>query len=94
MIVNVLSFPCLHRNGMSALHKADWFLFNLNVNISFTITFFYWVFVHPDFDDYDHSYFNHFAVTLNTVVNLLDLVLCAKPWRIHHFYAPLAFGLL
>ena len=78
---------------MTLLHKCAWFVCNLNTNISIYITFFHWVIIHREHDKDNHSYFNHFSHTMTFVINMLELMISAKPWRMQHFYAPLAFGL-
>ncbi len=39
------------------------------------------------------AYFDAFVHALNSVIVVVDLLVSARPWRLHHFYLPLSYGI-
>ncbi len=71
-------------------YKAFWFIINVSNPTALVITGMYWAALYNAEDGAD--YFNVFVHGLNSVVVLVDVIVCARPWRAHHFYISFLFG--
>ncbi|XP_059475266.1 protein rolling stone-like [Neocloeon triangulifer] len=78
---------------VSCIEKFYWVLKNLSIGLSPLVSLMYWTLeykpeVHPlDFSNVrDHI--------LNTVIVLVDLLVCAHPIRLLHIYQPMLLGLV
>ncbi|XP_045166375.2 protein rolling stone-like isoform X2 [Mercenaria mercenaria] len=69
--------------------KVLWVFFNVNNVISLLVTTVYYALLEPEFN---HGSINKHL--LNTIYTLFNLVFCAKPVQMLHFYQPMIFGFL
>jgi hypothetical protein len=76
---------------MTALHRISWVFSNLVTTIALLITVIYWAALYSPEEGVD--YFNLFVHGLNSVIVVVDIFVSARPWRMHHVYIPIIYGL-
>lgn len=68
-----------------------WFLSNVTINVSITISCIYWLMIYDSKRDY-LDFVNITTHGVNIVVLLLDLIVTAQPFRLLHLVQPLGVG--
>eukprot|EP00095_Tigriopus_kingsejongensis_P005529 maker-scaffold282_size228295-snap-gene-1.24 protein:Tk05529 transcript:maker-scaffold282_size228295-snap-gene-1.24-mRNA-1 annotation:"hypothetical protein DAPPUDRAFT_306029" len=73
---------------VSSFYKVSWTITNITWTSAVFISIFYWSILY----DNNFNYFGFFVHGLNSVICLLDLLVSARPFRMHHVYIPALFG--
>ena len=81
------------------IFRISWALQNMTGSVAVFISLVYWTLLHPVVVE-NHlmsgtykEFLNVFLHGLNSVSFLIDIFVTARPWRIHHFYFAIMFGL-
>ncbi|KXJ25437.1 protein rolling stone [Exaiptasia diaphana] len=72
--------------------KASWAIYNVAANIAFLVTAMYWAFDYVPGQYVDGSNANAHAV--NSVLVIIDVMVCNVPFRIFHLIYPLIYGIV
>jgi len=80
------------RSHVTLAHCVSWILSTTATGGALLITIIYWALLFPG-EDPPVSYQNVFVHGLNSVIVLVDVFISARPWRFHHVYMPVTFGL-
>nr|ACO14865.1 rolling stone [Caligus clemensi] len=80
-------------------HKISWAIGNMAFAVALFITIVYWILLHPYvlktnmLKTSAARAFNFFMHAVNTISVIIDFFICDRPWRVLHFYFPVAFGI-
>ena len=78
---------------MTSLHQLSWMCSTIATSISLFVAFFYWSFIFPPESVHNVGFYNLFAHAGVPLIMLIDLFITRRPFRWHHVYLTISFGI-